>query len=165
MGIKRKTIIALHYVGFLIVNYLLIKYPREEWIFIVLIALWTFFFSWGLNYLNERRFPRIRIQKNTIVSLHYMALLSIFYIKYHQGTWIYLFLIPLWTFFFSWGLDYLNKRYYSRKLYYLYLAIAFLTGGLVAYVMARIVDTIAARKEEKLLKEEDLQVHQQKAHH
>ena len=147
MRVQRNTILALHYVGFLIVNYIVTQYPQDTWIFIVLTALWTFFFAWGLNYLNKRSNLRIEIQQNTIVSLHYMALLIIFYFKYHQGAWIYLFSIPLLTLFFGWGLDYLNKRYNSRKSYYFYLAVALLAGGLVAYFVAWIMDSIAARKE------------------
>jgi len=148
MRIQRNTILALHYVVFLIVNYMITKYPQDTWIFIVLTAVWTFFFSWGLNYLNRYNL-RIEIQRNTIVSLHYMALLIIYYIKYHQGTWIYFLSIPLLTLFFSWGLDHLNKRYRSKKSYYFYFAVALFTGGLVAYIVARIMDTIAARKEVK----------------
>lgn len=146
---QRNTILALHYMGFLIVNYIVTKYPHETWVFIVLTAVWTFFFAWGLNYLNKSCNFRIEIQRNTIVSLHYMALLIIYYLKYHHGTWIYLFSIPLLTLFFAWGLDYLGKRYNSKKSYYFYLAVALLTGGLVAYIVARIMDTVAARKERR----------------
>jgi len=146
---QRNTILALHYVGFLIGNYIVTEYPHYTWIFIVLTALWVFFFEWGINYLNKRHKLRIEIQRNTILPLYYMAFIIINYIKHHHDSGIYLFLIPLWTFFFAWGLDYLNRRYDSRKSYYFYLAVAFLSNGFIAFVVAWIMDTIAAGKEEK----------------
>jgi len=58
-------------------------------------------------------------------------------------------LIPLWTFFFAWGLDYLNRRYDSRKSYYFYLAVAVLSNGFIGFVVAWIMNTIAAGKARK----------------
>ncbi|WP_440948168.1 hypothetical protein ACSAZL_08035 [Methanosarcina sp. T3] len=149
MQIQRNMILALHYMGFLIGNYIVTEYPRYTWIFIVLSALWVFFFEWGLNYLNKRHNLGIEIQRNTIVPLYYMAFIFLDYIKHHQDSVIHLFLIPSWTFFFALGLDYLNRRCDSRKSYYFYLAVALLSNGFVAFVVAWIMDTIAAGKERK----------------
>lgn len=125
------------------------KHPNCTWIFIVLTALWVFFFEWGLNYLNKKQILRIEIQRNTIAPLYYMAFVIINFIKHHHDSGIYLLLIPAWTFFFALGLDYLKKRYDSRKSYFFYLAVAFLSNGFIAFVMAWIMDTIAAGKEGK----------------
>lgn len=149
MRIQRSTILALHYAGFLIGNYIITRYPSCTLIFIVLTAFWVFFFEWGLNYLNKRQILRTEIQRNTIVPLYYMAFVIINFINHHHDSGIHLLLIPAWTFFFALGLDYLKKRYYSRKSYYFYLAVAFLSSGFIAFVVAWIMDTIAARKEKK----------------
>lgn len=149
MRIQRSIILALHYMGFLIGNYMVTRYPHYTWIFIVLTALWVFFFEWGLSYLNKKQIFRIEIQRNTIAPLYYMAFVIINFIKYHHDSGIYLLLIPAWTFFFALGLDYLKKRYESRKPYFFYLIIAFLLNGFIAFVVAWIMDTVAAGKERK----------------
>ncbi|WP_410509638.1 hypothetical protein RSJ42_05325 [Methanosarcina hadiensis] len=149
MRIRRSTILALHYVGFLIGNYIITRYPSCTSIFIVLTAFWVFFLEWGLNYLNKKQILRTEIQRNSIVPLYYMAFVIINFINHHHDSGMYLLLIPAWTFFFALGLDYLKKRYYSRKSYYLYLAVAFLSSGFIAFVVAWIMDTVAARKEKK----------------
>jgi hypothetical protein len=149
MRIPRNMILALHYVGFLIGNYMVTKHPHYTSIFIILTALWVFFFELGLNYLNKKQILRVEIQRNTIVPLYYMAFVIINFIKHHHDSGIYLLLIPSWTFFFALGLDYLKKRYDSRKSYFFYLAVAFLSNGFIAFVVAWIMDTIAAGKERK----------------
>lgn len=149
MRIQRNMILILHYAGFLVGNYIVTKYPYYTWIFIVSTALWVFFFEWGLNYLNKNQILRIEIQRNTIAPLYYMAFVIINFIKYHHDAEIYFLLIPSWTFFFAVGLDYLKKRYDSRKSYYFYLAVAILSNGFIAFVVAWIMDTIAAGKEGK----------------
>lgn len=142
-------ILALHYVGFLMGNYMVTRYPYYISIFIILTALWVFFFEWGINYLNKKQILRIEIQRNTIAPLYYMAFIIINFIKHHHDSGIYLLLIPSWTFFFALGLDYLKKRHDSRKSYFFYLAVAFLSNGFIAFVVAWIMDTIAAGKEGK----------------